>query len=153
MTNDNWENLDKRFVEDAVSGARAEIGDEGDLTKPTNILILFMSALDDITENRDALSFLVTPESLSAWGDFSEAATFRDSIEDRGIGSIPKRAYGDDDVAYGAILGGVTDSFQMQSEELVSAAAVVTMVWRPSFGRWMVHGFGDYIPADQVPHD
>jgi hypothetical protein len=62
------------------------------------------------------------------------------------------KAQGDPDVAYAKILSGVTQSYEVLDEQPVLAAAVITLVWRPDHRRWMVHGIGDYISPEEVPH-
>ncbi len=113
---------------------------------------MFCNALSDPKYFRPVLTRFVTPESLSAWGDFSAAATFLDSVQDAGYGSFAERALGDDDVAYFKILSGVTDSYQVLDEQIIAAAGVVTLVWRPELGEWRVHGIGEYLKPEDVPH-
>ena len=40
---------------------------------------------------------------------------------------------------------------KVTEEQVVLAAAVVTLVWRPEFGQWMVHGLGDHIRPEDLP--
>jgi hypothetical protein len=54
-------------------------------------------------------------------------------------------------VVYAKVLSGVKESFQVKSEQAVLAAAVITLVWRPDVGMWLVHGFGKPIPPSLVP--
>ncbi|MDI3211704.1 hypothetical protein [Arthrobacter sp. AL12] len=119
---------------------------------PVAVGMMFCNALDDPKEYHVALSRLATPESLLAFGDFAEASAFLASIEDPGYGSQVNRAHGDDDVAYFKILAGTTDSFQALEDQVLPFAAVVTLVWRPEFGEWRVHGIGNYIRPEDVPH-
>ncbi|MEZ2390868.1 hypothetical protein AB6813_15255 [bacterium RCC_150] len=123
-----------------------------DLQDPTVVGYLFCDALGSHEEYRSALMRLVTPESVEAWGDFSEAANYFKSIPDVGFGSIADRALGDDNVAYFKLLGGVTESFQVLSDQIMIGAAVLTLVWRPEFGEWRVHGIGDPLLPERVPH-
>ncbi|MGO4143461.1 hypothetical protein AB4Y77_00100 [Paenarthrobacter sp. YAF11_1] len=120
---------------------------------PVAVGLLFCNALSDPAEYQVALRRVVTPESLPAWGDFSDAAQFLASIPDRGFGSMANRALGDDGVAYLKILSGVTQSFQVLEDQVVMAAGFVTLAWRPEFGEWRVHAFGgDTLRPEEVPH-
>ena len=99
----------------------------------------------------NALHNLVTPESLDAWGDFSEAAKGLEAIQNPGFGSRANRAHDASDVAYVKILSNIEQSYEVTEEQVVLAAAVVTLVWRPEFGQWMVHGLGDHIRPEGLP--
>lgn len=125
---------------------------EPDLTDPASVGVLFYQALQDPSEFQQVLAFLTTPESQSAWDDFAEAGEMLAAIEDHGIGTMVKEAQGDPSVAYAKILRGITDSYEVLDNQIINAAAVITLVWRPDFGRWMVHGIGDSILPEDVPH-
>ncbi len=55
-------------------------------------------------------------------------------------------------MVYAKILGGVTRDFQVLDEQPVSVALIITLVRRPAFGQWMVHGLGGYLRPEEVPH-
>ncbi|WP_448059973.1 hypothetical protein [Cellulomonas hominis] len=118
---------------------------------PASVALLFVKALFDPETNAVALDYLVTPESRAAWGDFTEAAQMLAEIEDAGFGSNINRAHDAPDVGYLKILRGVSQSYQVTDGQLVMAAAVVTVVWRPEYERWMVHSIGDYLKPEDVP--
>jgi hypothetical protein len=121
---------------------------------PAPVGQMFCDALKDPAHYQVALRRLVTPESLPAWGDFSEAAAFVQSLpDDVGTGTVAQRAHGDDNVAYFKIMSGVTESYQALEEQIVFLAGVVTLVWRPELGEWRVHAIGgDYTKPEYVPH-
>lgn len=55
------------------------------------------------------------------------------------------------DVCYFKILAGVTESYQVLDDQPVAAAAVLTLVWRPERGQWLVHSIGDYLLPEELP--
>ncbi|WP_284752638.1 hypothetical protein [Arthrobacter sp. efr-133-R2A-120] len=126
---------------------------EPSLQDPVAVGQMFCNALGQYRHFQVALRRIVTPESVAAWGDFSDAANFLASIPDAGYGSMAQRAVGADDVAYFKVLSGVTDSYQVLDEQIVQAAGIVTLAWRPEFGEWRVHAMGsNYVVPEQVPH-
>lgn len=129
-----------------------EVIPEFSFQDPVAVGMMFCNALEDPKENLVALSRIATPESLPAFGDFTEASDLIASVQDAGYGSRAERAVGDDNVAYFKILSGVRGSFQVLEEQILSGAGVVTLVWRPEFGEWRVHGIGDYLRPEEVPH-
>lgn len=123
-----------------------------DMNNPSHVGMGFAISLDDPTMEPRDLALFVTPESLAAWGDFSSARDLYLSIEDPAFASGGQRATNDDDVHYVAIMRGVKEGYQNTGgEALVDAAAILTLVWRPSFGRWMVHAIGDYVHPSEIP--
>lgn len=108
----------------------------------------FMALLD---YDFDSLDLLVTPESRPEWGNFSAVSQWLAGVQDAGIQSIGNRADGAKDVAYVGILGDSPEIYRFTSDTVVQMAGIVTLVWRPEFGRWMVHGVGDYIGPDDLP--
>jgi hypothetical protein len=140
----------RRFAPDSEAAATLP---QPSLDDPVAVGLMFCNALVRHEEYIQALARLVTPESLASWGDFGEAASFLGSVKDRGYGSFADRAYGDDAVAYFKILSGVTSTYQVLEDQIISGSAgVVTLVWRPEFGEWRVHGIGDYVKPEEVPH-
>ena len=123
-----------------------------DPANPLTIGLLFVNSLmsDDFTlADRQTL---VTPESLGWWGDFTTARQWLAGLDEPGFGSTINKAAGDPDVGYLKILPGVTTGYIVSGgEALVEAAGVVTLVWRPEHGRWMVHSLGGYVHPDEVP--
>lgn len=124
---------------------------EANRDEPHLVASLFCEALGDPEQNQVALRALVTQESLEAWGDFSTAAEMLASIEDAGYGSKVDRAYEADDVGYFKILSGVTQSYQVQGEQFVNAAAIITLVWHRDAERWMVHSIGQQVRPEDIP--
>jgi predicted nucleic acid-binding protein len=122
-----------------------------DLTNPASVGLLFCQALADHRRYRPALGFLVTPESSPHWGDFSQAAAFLAEIEDHAYGSFTNPAHGAPDVQYFKILRHVSESYQLLDDQIVGAAAVLTLIWRPEHGRWMVHSIGEFALPEQLP--
>lgn len=139
----------RRFTADDEAEAVLPVAS---LQDPVAVGMMFVNALGNHREYFNALQRFVTPESLPAFGDFTEAANFLASIEDFGCGTIADRAYGDEDVAYFKILRGVPDSYQVLDAQPIMAAAVLTMVWRRQFGEWRVHSIGPALRPEEVPH-
>lgn len=150
MTDDFWSSLSKRDA--GVDEERARLAKRPDMADPFSTALLFFQALVDHVEFLNALENLITPESREAWGDFEVAAALLASIEDWGLGDKPTLAVGDPHVAYAKVLRGVTQPFEVLEEQVISAAAVITLVWRPELGMWRVHAFGAMVPPDLVPH-
>lgn len=92
---------------------------------------------------------LVTPESASQWGDFSEIGRL---LAGCGMTTRANRAVGDPDVVYVKYLSDPEHNMQSLEDQIISLRAVATLVWRPEHGRWLVHGVGDYVRPEQVPH-
>lgn len=113
--------------------------------------IMFCNALAERRKYQTALGNLVTPESKSAWGDFSAAADYLASIEDHAYGSFTNAAHDAPDVQYFKILRNVQESYQVLDDQPVIVAAVLTLVWRPEHGRWMVHSIGEPLLPEQLP--
>lgn len=126
--------------------------DDASMQNPVSLGMMFCDALDEYQNFADVLARFVTPESLESWGDFSEASALLASIGRRAYGSNADRAMGDDDVAYFKILRGGSGSFHAVGDQIISAAAIVTMVWRPEYGEWRVHQIGNYAKPEDVPH-
>lgn len=151
---DRWESLDRRDADQ--EGVRERFtypaDDEGAAFRdPAMVAITFLTALSDREQYLPALFNLTTPESHESWGDFSDAAAALAAIEDWGLGSEPKAAQGAPDVVYASLLSGVVESFQVASDQMIMGAAVITLVWRPEHGGWLVHAMGDYCPPEDVP--
>jgi hypothetical protein len=119
---------------------------------PVAVGMMFCNALGDPQENRVALARLATPESLPAFGDFTEAAEMLAAVPDVGYGSKVQPSVGDEAVVYFKIVSGVGQSYQVLEEQIISGPAVVTLVWRREFGEWRVHAIGDYLRPEEVPH-
>ncbi|GAB3535814.1 hypothetical protein GCM10027403_14540 [Arthrobacter tecti] len=125
----------------------------GSLQDPVAVGMMFVNALADHRHYEIALSRLVTPESLPYWGDFSEIAEHVASIENWGFGSIANEAVGDPNVRYCKLMSGVESSFQVTDAQIINAASIITMVWRPEYDQWMVHAMGsEYLRPEEVPH-
>lgn len=146
---ENWRLVMK---DDEAAQVAAGIADSGADGSPVHAALTFCNALANRRRNRGALRMLVTPESLPAWGDFREAANGLADIPDWGFGTMANRAAGDDAVAYFKILSGVREDSIVLDAQVMFAAAIVTLVWRPEFGRWLVHAFGGPLLPERVPH-
>lgn len=151
MENEKWKGLNKREVE-PIEIEAMQIVEEFDPADPAQIAFTFLAALDDVARNCESLELIVTPESLGSWGDFIEASEYLASIPNWGLGSMPTPAEGDSSVQYAKILSGVDQTFQVLEEQAIFAAALITLVWRSDYGRWMVHALGEAVHPDAVPH-
>lgn len=157
---DHWELLDRALAPGAADLLRAgaERADRANpravFRDPFRIALLFLSCLAGSNEDpelQDALRLLVTPESRAGFGDFRSARERLASIDRWAVGDCPVPAFQDPEVVYVKLLSGVVVSFRVESEQLVLAAAVITLVWRSQPQRWMVHAFGPPEPPSQVP--
>lgn len=138
----------RRFTEEGEASLPEE-----SMQNPAYVGQTFCSALEEHAEfAHDVLPRLVTPESLPSWGDFSQAAAFLNGIEDLGYGTRVNPAEGDPNVAYFKIMSGVTQSYQAIEDQILPFAGVLSMVWRPEYGEWRVHGIGQYIKPEDIPH-
>jgi len=125
---------------------------EPSLADPVSVGMMFCEALDDPGHYRTALLRLTTPESHAAWGDFSAAAEGLRAMPNVGFGSMVNEAVGAPDVVYFKVLSDVVESYQVLDEQPVSLASIVTLVWRPERGQWLVHAMGgSYVKPDDVP--
>lgn len=131
---------------------RAQIP-EFDLSNPLSVGILFLQMLSmDLVFYRQALLNVTTPESWPAWGDFSEVAdmvrdlAFSTTIEHPrdGVGNIA------DDVAYVKLFEGFDGAFVVRGEYVIPGK-IISLVWRPEYDRWMVHGVGWPLLPEELP--
>lgn len=106
----------------------------------------FVSGLHDDSTPSEVLRSAVTPESVEAWGDFSGVREYLKSLGDWGVGSYPAPAAGAPDVAYVKVLRDVPQTYRQTTDEMLLVPAVLTLVWRPEVGFWLVHSIGE--PAD-----
>lgn len=93
----------------------------------------------------------VTPESVEAWGDFSEALN---ALRGLRISMKLLLAEGAPDVAYVRIVDTPFSTHPDMRE--VPAVYYATLVWRPeiaatSTSSWRVHGIGEAIPPERLP--
>lgn len=95
------------------------------------------------------LANLVTPESLSAWGDFASAA---ERLTGCGMTSRANPSATDPEVVYVKYVTDDGKNYTADGDIMIMARAVATLVWRPELGSWRVHGLGEYIKPEEVPH-
>ncbi|WP_294568184.1 hypothetical protein [uncultured Arthrobacter sp.] len=120
---------------------------------PLSVAIMFCNALEDPVLHRKALLRLMTPKSKPSWGNFGEASGFITSIEDLGYGSRTEPAVGDDNVHYFKIMQGIIQSYELLEDQMLFFKGVITLVWRPECGQWMVHTIGGgHTRPEDVPH-
>lgn len=95
----------------------------------------------------DTLRRLVTPESLSAWGDFSST---RAVLLDTGWTTrADEPAPG---AAYVKFISGDGPTMRVDGDVMIYARAVATLQYRPEFGEWRVHQLGPpCLPEDLPP--
>lgn len=148
MSDENWTVFDDEQV-------RMELGG---LRHPLTVALHFVRALGAPALDTEWLQQLVTPESLSYWGDFSAAKDLYDSIEEPGFGSTINQPAGAPDVGYFKVLSGVTEGFTVSEPESVLVPAIATLVWRPEAGpseqpgMWLVHQFGAAADPEGLGH-
>jgi hypothetical protein len=118
---------------------------------PRQIGYWFFRALHDRARNLDDLHLIVTPESRPLWGAFEIAAALLDSIEDPGMLQEAVYAHGDLEVCYMRVIREAKEHTFITPATIMDDPLLITLVWRPDHGRWMVHGFGDMVHPDRVP--
>jgi hypothetical protein len=118
---------------------------------PRRIGYWFFRALHDRAKNLDDLHLIVTPESRALWGSFEIAAALLDSIEDPGMLQQAVYADGDPEVCYMRVVREAKEHTFSTPITMLDDPLLITLVWRPDHGRWMVHGFGDVVHPDRVP--
>ncbi|WP_141677859.1 hypothetical protein [Microbacterium oleivorans] len=126
---------------DASDDAAASIAGYG-LTEPFLPALAFMELIQQDPLDVEKFSDVVTPESLAAWGDFSEAQAAVEAVQDWGMGSYPEPAADAPDVAYVKILRNEPEARQETADRVVYPALWLTLVWRPEYGMWLVHALG-----------
>jgi hypothetical protein len=131
---------------DLYAGESQEIADD-----PRRIGYWFFRALHDRAKNLDDLHLIVTPESRPLWGSFEMAAALLDFIEDPGMLKEAVYAHGDLDVCYMRVIREAKEDTALTPATALDDPLLITLVWRPDHGRWMVHHFGDMVHPDRVP--
>lgn len=123
--------------------------------EPAGSANLFMLGLADPRRYFNALRNLTTPESWAAWRDYTAAAEMVEQELGEGWSITTRGERVGDDVAYVPLLTGMTEPvYYVLNETPVLAAAVISLVHRPSLGGWLVHAFGNIrFPPDRLPHD
>lgn len=143
--------MDEEETWTALDTAMAKIEAAG-TEHPLLTAMLFVTTLEDEESDPQELRDLVTPESAEFWGDFDAARRMLKSIEKPGYGTTINRAPGAVDVGYFKILENVEESFEVHVETAVLVPAVVTIIWRPEKGKWLVHQFGAPAEPEELSH-
>ena len=117
---------------------------------PSLFVDVFRTGLDKLDGLEILRQAFVTPGSVEAWGEFSEA---RSALSGLRISTTPLWGIDAPDVAYVRLV----DTDEWIAADLTNPAThIVTLVWRPEIAvvpgsAWRVHGVGDPIPPDRVP--
>ncbi len=119
------------------------------LGNPIAVALAFHAALDGLGEP-EALSeiqALCAPESLEAWGDFSDITPM---LEGHGVATFP--SYPAPGIAY-VKFPEVGDTLMVASGPTVVQAQIMTLQLRPELDPpgWRVFAIGSPVPPDQVP--
>ncbi|MBT2538675.1 hypothetical protein [Arthrobacter sp. ISL-69] len=117
---------------------------------PFQIARMFFTAMHWHPESAGEFQFLMTPESLAAEGRVDMAAALFRTIERPGISQKVAYAPGKPHIAYVGVHRGVNTGYVPKGTRLEDPL-YITLVWRPDCGGWVVHAFGDRIPAEAVP--
>lgn len=145
MNDDNWSRADDLAFRIEAAGSR----------HPLRAAAQFIAGVLLATPiDTRALERIVTPESRSSWGDFAAVRVLLEGIESAGFASdIPPPADPRDiDIAEVSIVSGVTAFTNLEPGDRIEPQAVMTLVWRPEFGTWLVHAVGSRIPAERLAH-
>lgn len=89
---------------------------------------------------------MVTPESLAAWGDFSEARALLN-----GTGMTTRTDIPAPGVAYVKFVSDPGQILVSDGHTMIMARAIGTLQFRPEIGRWLVHQLGDYCLPEDLP--
>lgn len=116
---------------------------------PQKIGYMFFRAL--LHKDVEELEVLVTPESRPAWGGFDVAVGLFHSLENPGMVREASRSKRDPNVCYMRIARGVQRSHDITAYTPLDNPLIVTLVWRPEYGRWMVHHLGDPAEPSSIP--
>jgi hypothetical protein len=119
-------------------------------TKSGNVAFYFLSALSGDKNKVEQLPDLVTPESRASWGKFRRARMTLARIPDWGLLMTGEAAIDDDSVRYHGILANTVTGKVGPDDRIVVAESILTLVWRPEFGRWMVHHMGERIRPECI---
>ncbi|QYG12882.1 hypothetical protein [Microbacterium sp. PAMC22086] len=140
MTDEHWTEADDAKL--AMHALPAE--------HPVALTVGVWNALDDVAQHAETLSFWVTPESRTQWGDFSALA---DGLSDETLSvvSTARQKKSAPDVAYVWLIREETGANPRMTHgpEDVTIAAVFTWIWRPELGGWRLHAVGDQMPAPE----
>jgi hypothetical protein len=126
---------------------------------PVQIGFYFIRQLLHADGSDDMLRKIVTPESLDQW-DFPRLRAYIMSIPEFGVGTFADRAAGAPDVAYLKLIidhraqlkPGSTGELRIRNDAPVLVDHIVTLVWRPERGLWLVHAFGeDFVLPELIP--
>ncbi len=124
--------------DDDQAAAQAQLGMLSP-DNPTSVALAFVGALahEDYMEHIEDLRRLCTPESVEAWGDFSEV---RVRLQDRGLGTFPE--YPAPGVAYVRLPA--SPRLQGRATGPVTVdSLILTLQQRPDIdGHWHVHSVG-----------
>lgn len=115
---------------------------------PVRVVHAFMEAAQATPLPVEALTYLVTPEVLADWGDWTSTAEFFR----QGVGfGLNLRHIGDaQDVVYIKLIKALDEAMVLPSDE-VPSLAYVTLVWRPERGGWKIHRIGEPAGAEDLP--
>ncbi len=106
----------------------------------------YLALTDDDGPRLDDLTGMVTPESLAAWGDFSDA---RELLN--GTGMTSRAQTPAPGVAYVKFVSDPGQVMVSDGYTPIMARAVATLQFRPETGQWQVHQLGDYCLPEDLP--
>ncbi len=116
---------------------------------PIAVAMAFFSLVtkNDLATSRSQLESLCTPESIAAWGDFSDV---RELLRECGMATFPH--YPAPGVAYVKFPRQADVLQQAQGPELTEAT-IMTLQNRQELNPpgWRVHGLGPPFPPDTLP--
>lgn len=139
MTDDEWTDLDDASVQMWVMPE----------DHPVKLTTVFLGATRERATNRALLESLVTPESLTDWGDFGTTEQLVDESQ-FGISSLPRQYEGVPDVAYVNLIHDQTEVRLITQPEEVRRH-VATWIYRPELGGWKIHSIsGAPVPPAQL---
>ncbi|MDB5337677.1 MAG: hypothetical protein JWN70_3296 [Planctomycetaceae bacterium] len=110
---------------------------------PTFIGLRFLGLMRSASDRALQMVDVVTPESRSSWGDFTQAERFLDSLGEISMVTIVKGTVDAPDVVWIPLVPTTPDRWHPGLPEDVSAW--ITVIRRPSLGGWRVHHLGDEV--------
>jgi hypothetical protein len=126
----------------------AAIAAGGPMTADNPYAVAFAFWHAALSDNYDDLEVVITPESRGNW----DLADIRRRTEHSGIATgVYKPRY---DVAYVKLVSNVGDEegpVQVLRNPVPVEAMIISLVYRPEFGGWRVHGVGHPVDSADLP--
>ncbi len=111
---------------------------------PFQTVLAFLGGLEGSPGHVGLLPLLVTPQGREEWGDFTAAARLLRRLGSTAVEVLPPRAELAGDVVQARLRGVEADTVSR------NPVAVITLVWRPHIGRWLIDRFAEQPTAESL---